>query len=423
MVDTARSTAALQTLLADNSGGAISEQDVRDMLVSLQPKIDGLYILDDRNYPHTRTGVTDAIVAANAAGGGLVLIPPDTTITSDGTAIEMLDNVGLQGCGRTSVIQAPASATSVNLLSFGGGHTGTRPLNGNEDEGDRQITLTAGSVAALSLVVGDFIYLYSTVANHNLVTRVDAIAGELLTLADPLPAGFTSAASTVVNINAPIQKAAVRNLRLYGNTNSGTTRGITVDYSRFLDFEDLWFDDFPEAAFITNESYSINCRNFEIRDSGSANESDFHMRYSTNCSLNNLKSYRSGFGPQLQSCTYCRVSDVFSTSSSARAFKLQASIGNTFHNVHALNSADTYTGFSITQVSHRNHVYGLFSQSNGHAGLWFEGGCNYNRVIGGQSRFNTTRDVEIGAAATSNVLLYVDYSTILDGGTTTVLVP
>ena len=34
MADTARSVAALQTLLADNSSGAISAQDVRDFLVS-----------------------------------------------------------------------------------------------------------------------------------------------------------------------------------------------------------------------------------------------------------------------------------------------------------------------------------------------------------------------------------------------------
>ena len=35
MVDTARTLAALQTLLADNTSGDISEQDIRDMLLSL----------------------------------------------------------------------------------------------------------------------------------------------------------------------------------------------------------------------------------------------------------------------------------------------------------------------------------------------------------------------------------------------------
>lgn len=44
MVDTLRSLSALQTLLADNSVGAISPQDVRDMLVSLQPPFGSLYV-------------------------------------------------------------------------------------------------------------------------------------------------------------------------------------------------------------------------------------------------------------------------------------------------------------------------------------------------------------------------------------------
>lgn len=37
MADTARGVTALQALLADNSNGAVSPQDVRDMLVSLVP--------------------------------------------------------------------------------------------------------------------------------------------------------------------------------------------------------------------------------------------------------------------------------------------------------------------------------------------------------------------------------------------------
>lgn len=38
MVDTVRTLSALQTLLADNTSGDISPQDVRDMLVSVYPK-------------------------------------------------------------------------------------------------------------------------------------------------------------------------------------------------------------------------------------------------------------------------------------------------------------------------------------------------------------------------------------------------
>ena len=44
MADTDRTIAALQTLLADNTSGAISAQDVRDMLVSLSVKYGDMYI-------------------------------------------------------------------------------------------------------------------------------------------------------------------------------------------------------------------------------------------------------------------------------------------------------------------------------------------------------------------------------------------
>ena len=43
MTDTARSLTALQTLLADNSAGDISAQDLRDMLVSILGVYGGLY--------------------------------------------------------------------------------------------------------------------------------------------------------------------------------------------------------------------------------------------------------------------------------------------------------------------------------------------------------------------------------------------
>ncbi len=44
MVDTARTLAALVTLLADNSAGGISAQDLRDLLVSLQNDQGEMYI-------------------------------------------------------------------------------------------------------------------------------------------------------------------------------------------------------------------------------------------------------------------------------------------------------------------------------------------------------------------------------------------
>lgn len=43
MADTARTIAALLTLFADNTTGAISEQDTRDLIVSMPPSLGGMY--------------------------------------------------------------------------------------------------------------------------------------------------------------------------------------------------------------------------------------------------------------------------------------------------------------------------------------------------------------------------------------------
>ena len=58
MADTLRTIAALQTLLADNTSGNISPQDLRDMLVSL----------GDMNLQHQTTGWKDMLSPLSAAG-------------------------------------------------------------------------------------------------------------------------------------------------------------------------------------------------------------------------------------------------------------------------------------------------------------------------------------------------------------------
>ena len=70
MVDTARTLAALQTILADNTSGDITEQDIRDMLLSLFPQT-------------TRGDLTaldgSGLIARLAVGAA------DTVVKSDGT--------------------------------------------------------------------------------------------------------------------------------------------------------------------------------------------------------------------------------------------------------------------------------------------------------------------------------------------------
>lgn len=59
----------------------------------------------------------DAIDAAEAAGGGCVLIPPDTTITADGLTLTA-GSVSIVGCGKSSILQLTSSSSSGFMLQI-----------------------------------------------------------------------------------------------------------------------------------------------------------------------------------------------------------------------------------------------------------------------------------------------------------------
>lgn len=70
-----------------------------------------------------------AVDAAEAAGGGCVIIPPDTTITADGVNIENGDII-IMGAGPSSVIKLTSGSTSGYLMRNGtGGLAGIEVLN------------------------------------------------------------------------------------------------------------------------------------------------------------------------------------------------------------------------------------------------------------------------------------------------------
>lgn len=114
MVDTARTTAALQTLFADNTAGAISAQDLRDFLVSAKPGIDvfagRVYTLSET--PHLNFPGTGVI---NGVAGVRLLTSPVSQWMS-GAAFQFNLNV------TTGFRFADIAATLVTLtIDFGAG--------------------------------------------------------------------------------------------------------------------------------------------------------------------------------------------------------------------------------------------------------------------------------------------------------------
>lgn len=86
MADTVRSLAALQSLLADNTSGAISPQDVRDMLISLIPS---------RGELSLSSAATTTISTVNTP----VKIAGTTTFSSDERDVDMPENNRLRYTG------------------------------------------------------------------------------------------------------------------------------------------------------------------------------------------------------------------------------------------------------------------------------------------------------------------------------------
>jgi len=80
MPDTKRSLASLVTLLADNTSGAISEQDLRDMLVSMAPAMGAADMEANAGATTINTaGVYEVIAGTFVAGGSPIEVTESAT--------------------------------------------------------------------------------------------------------------------------------------------------------------------------------------------------------------------------------------------------------------------------------------------------------------------------------------------------------
>lgn len=164
-VDTPRTEAYLQSLFADNTTGAISPQDLRDFLVSVDMPF------NVRNYGAVGDGVTDdtaaiqaAIDACEAAGGGEVFFP-NATYEISGTILTVEGPITLRG-DKATLLLAPGSYSS--HLYMIGTRTSTAYDAGTPYEENitieglifdgniGNITTTASSLAIVAHQVRDF---------------------------------------------------------------------------------------------------------------------------------------------------------------------------------------------------------------------------------------------------------------------------
>lgn len=123
MVDTVRSRTALLALLADNSSGDISPQDIRDMLVSLDTTGWGSYT--DTQYtnlsPFAVSANTDTTLPNNAATKIETQKPSDIVTFYNGTHITGREGDGVLVTVDFVAVPTSPSATSIDTwLDIGG---------------------------------------------------------------------------------------------------------------------------------------------------------------------------------------------------------------------------------------------------------------------------------------------------------------
>lgn len=143
MADTVRDQAAILALLADNTSGSISAQDIRDAVVTLWSH--GWITLEQ--YGAAGDGTTDdsaALVAALATGSPILLGPHSYLIVGP---ITVPANAVIRGHGRTSTLKTTANAT---LLSIGGANVELRDFRilGNSTGASQRGIVNGGAGAS-----------------------------------------------------------------------------------------------------------------------------------------------------------------------------------------------------------------------------------------------------------------------------------
>jgi hypothetical protein len=356
----------------------------------------------------TSVAIQAAVDAAAAAGGGVVQLRDGDYAISSAVIISS-DDIWVIGSGDTRLL-APASATSIaGLLQITGTLGTDTTLAVNSVIGDRTITLTS----AANVAVGDYVRIdvikVTSGYFYHLETKCTAKAGSDITLADPMPFAMTTADTTSIRQITLRHRVKIKGLRFGGNGNSGTTRGLFATRCAYSSFEDLYFEDFTNAAaaYIDN-GYRNYVGRIAIFNSGNVNESDVTIRAQTGMLVGDIRSaISSGFGPQFMGVSYCSVRAVISDKAANRGIKLAGSVFSSYGSLIGCNSGST--GVAVSLGSCDNTIDSVIALSNrggsggNDVGLWFSAQDNCRNLVGNCNlQNNQSWDLFFGASDNDN---------------------
>lgn len=375
----------------------------------------------------TQTAVQAAIAIAEAAGGGIILLP-NSDITFPGAAdIDISgNNITLQGGPKTRLV-APASGSHW-LITATGVRAASTTLSANAAQWATSITVTT----ATNFVVGDLAYITITPVSNTGIYHFAAVVtskvGSVIGITPPLPSAINTSDPHTVIPCTPIRNLTLDNIRFYGNGNVDSTRGFFSDALLDCRMTNLSFDGFISAAAgYWNMGHNTYVENITATGSGTALESDIWFRSQTHMSANSVMSRQAtGFGPQLHMCFYSNFTGVYAYKAAHRGVKLNSCYWSSFNDLQAHDSGST--GIGITLTTRYCQFTNLIALNNrgdagspfNNVGIWFDdSGCTNNTMVNVTAYNNTTLDIYIGPNDTGITIKNARYSTITnDGGAT-----
>lgn len=354
-------------------------------------------VIDGSTYPTTFAGLQ---LAENAlpAGGGTIVIPHNTTITGTPTDyVPTKNNVTIRGANKhTSVIQAPANATTYALLTFtGGGVSATTTLSSAITVGVPLIPVTSLAAIQPSAVDGDgafYICGYSSAppndgangylemcraasySGNNIIT-VDAVHSPFLTTTVPL--SHTSA--ICYRVASPLSGRRILNLTFDNNGNTGlTTTGIGMTYCVFAEVSDCVFKDFNGPGISLYAGYGNQFFRNRTINCGSAADGGFIAFVNTRWTMDGHESELDLFAVNWIFSHAGTAGTIRISRAQARSLKLLVCSGNTFSNVHIEAEKVGGAGLLINdECAHNN--FGVLTMFGGDIGIDIAGTSIINR--------------------------------------------
>ena len=210
--------------------------------------------------------INAAIVYANSIGGGLVTSNKPHLITSP---ILMLSNVQLviSNTLTASGMSAPASGNEIDhsAVLFLGTSVLTTPLSVSGVSGDTTVTVTSATGIAVGdmIVVEDNNYFGSSTSAgvNSSLARVMVVAGNVLTIDNPLPTAFPSATSLVRKVNL-LQNSSVSVTTIAG----APYQGVTFQWARHCTVYNTEFNPIGKDAVYFHSAFGNLATNVIARN-------------------------------------------------------------------------------------------------------------------------------------------------------------